>query len=160
MIAIVDYTALPLAIGTLVGFILSIVSLIRTMLGRRKIPYISLGLLFVPLVLIFLSKKVALNVLENSVVNTDYSVSLHPKANVPANKFVELVTDNLYYNKGNSGTRPTDKKFKIELCKDSKCFAYLVKQDSSDSNMYWVSFIPSFGINYPLGFTRLDSEKI
>lgn len=155
MIAIVEHVALPLFILAIIGFFMCAAALVRTMLGRRKVPYISLGLLFVPIILIVMSKKIALNTLEKSVTDSNLSIRITPAVDLPPKQFVGVVIDEIYFNKGASGSSPTGQEYQLEICENRKCFFYVLAQDSRDRAMYWVSFTPFTGMDYPLGFTRL-----
>jgi hypothetical protein len=160
MIAIVELTALPLFALVTLGFILCVTALVRAMLGRRKIPYIAVASLVVPIVLMFISAKIARSTLEKSGDDASLSISVSPEIQVSPKIFIGSVVDNMYSFKGASGSSPTSKKYRVELCSEINCYLYVVSQDSRDPEMYWVSFNPSSGVSYPLGFTRLQSEKI
>lgn len=105
-------------------------------------------------------QEVVLNTLEKSAIDPAISISVSPEPKVQPKQFVSSVIGNMYFNKGVSGSSPTSREFNLQLCINSKCFSYLVAQDSRDSEMYWVSYITHLGIRYPLGFTRLTREKI
>jgi len=107
-----------------------------------------------------LSKQVAFKALERSVTDLNIVVRVMPDPGVTPKKFIGAVVENVYFNKGASGSSPTETSYRLELCSENKCAAYSVSQDSRDLKMYWVSFIPFPGGNYPLGFTRLTYDKI
>jgi hypothetical protein len=116
--------------------------------------------LFVPIFLIFSSKQIAFSALEDAAENDRVEVRVKPEPEVKPKQFVRGIIENVYSNKGASGSSPTEKLYEIEICLEGSCHLYIVAQDSRDSEMYWVSFTPSLGGSYPLGFTKLVSEKI
>jgi hypothetical protein len=136
------------------------VSIIRVMFGRRKMLYISLGLLFIPLSLMFVSKRIAYLALENAVVDHRVEVKVDPSPNVASKKFIRDVIDNISFNKGASGSRPTDELYKVGICVEDTCHLYVVAEDSREPKMFWVSYKTGIGIDYPLGFTKLKKYKI
>jgi len=156
---VIEIAALPLFLFAIIGFFMCAASLARAVAGRRKIPYFSIGMLIIPLLLILISKHIAYKELENSVADSSVTVRVTPQAGVSPKQFVSTVIDNIYSNKGASGSHPTEVLYKVEICVKSSCHMYTVAQDSRDSEMYWVSFKPTTGSDYPLGFTKLKNEK-
>ena len=160
ILTIIEYIALPLFLLAIVGFLMCAISLVRAVFGRRKIPSVSILVFLVPFLLILASKHVALKTLKSSVFNNSITVSVTPSKDASPKQFINTVIDNIYTNKGASGSHPTKKIYNIELCLVNNCHVYTLAQDSRDSEVFWVSFIPFKGGVYPLGFTKLDNEKI
>jgi len=147
---------MPIGLLAIIGFFLCVISFLRAFGGRREIPYISISLLFGPILFIGISKPILRSEFKNSLVNKEVELKISSDENVDSKVLVAQVIRNLYLNKGVSGSHPDGKLIAIELCKESHCYLYNLTQDSRDKNMYWFSFSPALGATIPLGFTRLD----
>ena len=147
-----------MALAVLIGFVLCLVSLVRAMGGRRKIPYISISFLLVPLIYFLLSRIAIVKVLDGEIVGAQVTVS--PEIAAEPEVFLQKAISNLYQWKGSSGTHPSDQPYVIEVCSKGDCFTAKIAQDSVNPNMYWVSYEPFAGISIPLGYTQLANEKL
>lgn len=136
----------------LIGYILCGISLVRAMRGRRKVPYISISALIIPIMFFIMSKYLIIRVLEKAVFEEGIQVSVSPEVIVKPKVFLQETLFNFYKYKGASGSHPTDKKYILNLCQYQACFVFVVAQDSRESSMYWVGYQSFIGGSIPVGF--------
>jgi hypothetical protein len=160
LLTIIDILTPFMALAVLIGFASCVVSLLRAMGGRRKIPYVSGSFLLVPLVFFFLSHVAIVKVLDEELSNEEIRVTVSPPIVDDPKRILQGAISNLYQWKGSSGTHPSDEPYFFEVCSKGDCFVATVAQDSGDSSMYWVSYESSLGISVSLGYTQLANEKI
>ncbi|WP_139248730.1 hypothetical protein [Marinobacter antarcticus] len=159
MLSAINILSPFMALAMLIGFALCLVSLVRAMGGRRKIPYISISFLLVPLLFFLLSKVAIVKVLNEKLADLEVKVTVSPSIASNPKPVLQEVISNLYQWKGSSGTRPSDRPYVFDVCLHGDCFTANIAQDSDDPRMYWVSYEPFMG-TIPLGYTRLAYDKI
>ena len=142
-----------------VGFVLCLNSIVKAVRGHRKIPYFSIAILVVPVIIIFNLKHLVINELENASIDESVIVQVSPELEVDSKMFLRNILNNLYQNKGWSGSHPTKNNYSLKICKSGECFEILAAQDSRESSIYWLSYEAFVG-NLPLGFTKIEDEKI
>lgn len=160
LLSVIDTLSPFMALAVLIGFASCVVALVRAMGGRRKIPYVSVSFLLVPLVFFYLSQIAIVKVLDEELDNEGIVVTVSPATAAEPKQVLQAAISNLYQWKGSSGTHPSDEPYFFEVCSKGNCFVATVAQDSGDSNIYWVSYESSVGVGISLGYTRLANEKI
>ncbi|WP_421910669.1 hypothetical protein [Marinobacter sp.] len=160
LLSAIDILSPFMALAILIGIVLCVVSLVRAVGGRRKIPYISVSCLVVPLTFFFLSQIAIVKVLDDELGNTETGVTVSPPITTDPKPVLQEVISNLYQWKGSSGTNPSGQPYTFKVCSKGDCFVTNIAQDSGDASMYWVSYEAFVGGSIPLGYTRLIDDKI
>ena len=160
LLSAIDILSPFMVLAVLIGIVLCVVSLVRAMGGRRKIPYISVSFLVVPLTFFFLSQLAIVKVLDDELGHTETGVTVSPPITTDPKPVLHEAISNLYQWKGPSGTNPSGQPYVFKTCSEGDCFVTNIAQDSGDPSMYWVSYKPFVGGSIPLGYTRLVDEKI
>ncbi|MCC4285432.1 hypothetical protein LL273_17070 [Marinobacter salarius] len=160
LLSAIDILSPFMALAVLIGIVLCVVSLVRAMGGRRKIPYISVSFLMVPLIFFLLSQVAIVKVLDVELVHNETGVTVLPPITADPKPVLKEAMSNLYQWKGSSGTHPSDQPYAFKACSKGGCFVTNIAQDSDDPSMYWVSYEPFVGGSIPLGYTRLVDEKL
>ena len=145
-------------IVVLVGFVLCGVALFRAMRGRKKIPYISLSFLLVPILIIVASKPYIKYVFSSAVTDYKVEIKVNTKINSDPRVLLQRIMSNLYRHKGRSGSSPTEDMHIISICKNNICGNLEVAKDSRNSKMYWVQYKPFSGSHLLLGFVLLEAK--
>lgn len=155
LISIIGVLTPLMLLSVACGIISLLVVLVRTIRGRRKIPFFSIGMLVVPIAFFFAAITIINTSMERAVAEGRVTV-LSPAVGKDSEEIVSALS-NLYHHKGNSGSHPTEKKYLFNVCETDHCFEIVAAQDSRDPEMYWVSHIAALGISIQLGFTRISN---
>ena len=159
LVSIIGVLTPLMSLIAIAGFILCLISLVKAIRGQRKIPYLSITALVVPIIVIFNSKHLIIYELERSSTDENINVLVTPDLEVDSRMLLRNILANLYQNKGKSGSHPTENKYLLKICQADKCFKIVAAQDSRESSIYWLSYEALVG-NLPLGFTKIYDEKI
>jgi hypothetical protein len=142
----------------IIGFVLCALALFRAMRGSKKIPYISLSFLLIPILVIGISKPYIKYVFSSAVTDYEANITVDTKIKSDPRDLLNRVMSNLYRSKGRSGSSPTAYKHIINVCKENVCGHLEIARDSRDVSMYWVRYMPFSGSYSPLGFVLLEAQ--
>jgi hypothetical protein len=78
LLSAIDILSPFMFLAVLIGFVSCVVSLLRTMGGRRKIPYISVSFLLVPLAFFLVSQVAIVSILDAALINKEIRVTVSP----------------------------------------------------------------------------------